>query len=145
MSLLEIIPVLPQDHRIYPTLVDYFQTVSAALLKAQDESGGWWLVMGDEYVGREGNYIETSGSSMFVYNFLKAIKLGLLPEEDYYEAAKKGWELLASRYISEDDEGLFQMDGIIWVGLPGSYEVGIGACLDSHAIPMLTWLRNMSR
>ena len=132
MSLLEIIPVLPQDHRIYPTLVDYFQTVSAALLKAQDESGGWLLVMGDEYVGREGNYIETSGSSMFVYSFLMAIKLGLLPKGDYYEAAKKGWQLLTSQYITEDDEGLFQMDGIIWVGLPGSYEVNIEACLSSH-------------
>lgn len=130
MSLLEIIPVLPSDHRIYPTLLDYFHTVSAALLKAQDEFGGWWLVMGDEYVGREGNYIETSGSSMFVYSFLRGIKLGLLPEEEYYEAAKRGWNLLVKEYISEDDDGLFKMDGIIWVGLPGSYEVSfIDLCL----------------
>ena len=123
MSLVETIPVLPKDHRIYPTLLDYFQTVSAALLKAQDESGGWWLVMGDEYVGRQGNYIETSGSAMFVYSFLRGIKLGLLPEEGYYEPAKKSWDLLTREYISEDEDGLFRMDGIIYVGFPGSYQV----------------------
>lgn len=62
ISLLETLQVIPQSHAGYEKLIGYFTSLAEGLLNAQDTSGGWWLVMDPQYVGAEGNYIESSMS-----------------------------------------------------------------------------------
>ncbi|KAI0016676.1 glycoside hydrolase family 105 protein [Xylariomycetidae sp. FL0641] len=117
ITLLEVIPVWPKSHEAYSRLVEYFTTLAAAVKKAQDESGGWWLVMSDPYVGAEGNYIESSGSAMFTYGWLKGMDLGLLPEDEYLDVAKKAHSLLVDKFVSVDsDTGLLDWEGTVEVG-----------------------------
>lgn len=62
VSLLEAIQVWPESHAGRAKLIGYFESLAAGLLKAQDASGGWWLVMDEQYAGAPGNYIESSES-----------------------------------------------------------------------------------
>ncbi|KAI0602949.1 cell wall glycosyl hydrolase YteR [Biscogniauxia sp. FL1348] len=116
MALLEVVPLLPESHPGRARLAGYFTSLAAALLETQDESGGWWLIMNEPYPGEEGNYIESSASAMFVYGFLKGIKMGLLAEEGYLDAAKKGYNLLTERFVKVNDDGTLNWEGTVLVG-----------------------------
>ncbi|KAJ3571812.1 hypothetical protein NPX13_g5252 [Xylaria arbuscula] len=111
----------------------YFKTLAAALLETQDEAGGWWLIMSEEYVGAKGNYIESSGSAMFTHGFLKGIRLGLLDSDTYLAAAQKGYELLASEFVTEKDDGTVDWEGTVEVGSlssNGTFEYYISVPID---------------
>ena len=75
-DLMEILP--PGEDR------DSLQHIFARLIKdiapfAEEKSGMYWQVV--DQGGREGNYLETSGSSMIAYAMLKGARLGVLTEE----------------------------------------------------------------
>ncbi|KAI1127476.1 cell wall glycosyl hydrolase YteR [Nemania abortiva] len=116
MSLSEVIPLWPQTHQARKRLISYFTTLAAALKKAQDEGGGWWLIMSEGYPERTGNYIESSGSAMFTYGFLRGIKLGLLDKDQYLAPAQKGYDLLVSEFVTEKDDGTVDWEGTVEVG-----------------------------
>ncbi|KAI1263378.1 family 105 glycoside hydrolase [Xylariaceae sp. FL1019] len=119
-SLLESIPLLPTNHAGYQMLIEYFQTLSEGLLNAQDESGGWWLIMDEEYVGVEGNYIESSATAMFTSGFFQGISLGLLDEETYLAPAKKAYEFMVDEFVEEKGDGTLNWEGTVLVGSLGS-------------------------
>ncbi|KAI2642499.1 cell wall glycosyl hydrolase YteR [Xylaria nigripes] len=120
LSLLEVIQVWPQLHAAREKLIHYFTTLAVALKAAQNESGGWWLVMSEEYVGVEGNYIESSGSAMFTYGLLKGIKVGLLDSDEYYNAARNGYDLLVDKFVVDNGDGTVDWEGTVEVGSLGS-------------------------
>lgn len=126
IALLEVIQLIPESHEGHATLVGYYKTLAAAVKEAQDESGGWWLIMSQPYPGMDGNYIESSASAMFTYGLLKGIKLDLLAKEEYYGTAEKAYNLLTTRFVRTDDQGLLNWEGTVEVGsLKGNatYEV----------------------
>lgn len=132
MSLSEVIPLWPQTHPARKRLIEYFTTLAAALKKAQDKSGGWWLILSQQYVGDEDNYIESSGSAMFTYGFLKGIKLGLLDKSSYLAAAQKGYDLLVDKFVVEKSDGTVDWEGTVEVGSlksDASFEVSLPARL----------------
>jgi rhamnogalacturonyl hydrolase YesR len=135
ISLLEVIQLFPKQHEGYARLVNYFTTLAVALKKTQDVSGGWWLIMNEPYPGKPGNYIESSASAMFTYGWLKGIKLGLLKKSEYYAPAKKGYSLLTSRFVKENDDGTLNWEGTVSVGSlssNGTYEYYIGVPVVSN-------------
>ena len=75
------------------------------------ESGMLWQV--PNQVGREGNYPETSGSSMVAYFYLKGARLGIL-EESYAEVGAKIFQAICDRYLTET-EGKLNLGGICLV------------------------------
>ncbi|KAH9991330.1 glycoside hydrolase family 105 protein [Xylariaceae sp. FL0662B] len=135
LSLLEVIQLIPQTHKGHAKHTDYFTTLAVALKKAQDESGGWWLIMSEPYPGMEGNYIESSASAMFTFGWLKGMKLGLLAEEEYLEAAQTAYGLLIKRFIKENDDGTLNWEGTVEVGSlksNGTYEYYISVPLQTN-------------
>lgn len=126
VSLLETLQVFPTSHAGYDKLVGYFTTLAEGLLNAQDTSGGWWLIMDEEYAGAEGNYIESSATAMFTYGLLKGIKLGFIDESTYLAPAKKAYEMMVDKFVIESDDGTLDWDGTVQVGSlssDASYEV----------------------
>ncbi|RYP64257.1 hypothetical protein DL769_006737 [Monosporascus sp. CRB-8-3] len=135
ISLLEVIQLFPESHKGHSILVGFYTDLAAALKKAQDKSGGWWLIMSEPYPGMEGNYIESSASAMFTYGWLKGIKLGLIDEDEYYRPAKKGYNLLTSRFVRADDNCLLNWEGTVEVGSlssNGTYEYYISVPLQTN-------------
>jgi unsaturated rhamnogalacturonyl hydrolase len=66
----------------------------------------------------EGNYLETSGSAIISYAFLKASRLGLV-DGKFSNAGKKAFFSIIERYLEEKD-GIMSLGGICLVaGLGG--------------------------
>lgn len=127
LSLLEVLDVIPHSHEGYKRLVGYYTSLAEALKDSQDpESGGWWLIMSEEYVGAKGNYIESSGTAMFTAGWFRGITAGFLEAEDYLEPAKKAYEGMTDRFLQPETNGTLTWLGTVEVGSlssNGTFEV----------------------
>jgi len=114
MAVLDVLDSLPQDHPKRESLKDILRSLVTAILKVQDPESGMWFQILDQG-GREGNYLETSATSMFIYTLLKSIRTGITTEGK--DEASKAFESMKVRYL---DEGL-HLGGICAVaGLGGN-------------------------
>ncbi|MBN2236926.1 MAG: glycoside hydrolase family 88 protein [Bacteroidales bacterium] len=102
MALVDVLDYFPKDHPKQAELVAYLNQLASALAKFQDESGMWYQVT--DQGGREGNYLESTGTSMFAYALAKGANKGYLPQE-YNEIANKAFEGLTSELIVVADDG----------------------------------------
>ena len=103
MALVDSWQHFPADHAGRDTLAAILQRLVDALLPFQHESGIWYQVtdQGD----REGNYLEASGTGMFVYSIAKGVRLGIL-DDAYLAVAEKGFDGLVSKLVRVDaDDG----------------------------------------
>lgn len=102
MALIDTIEVLPADYIGRADLQVMLWRLVDALIPYQHETGLWYQVtdQGD----RKGNYLEASGSSMFVYSIAKAVRLGVLPAS-YQAIADKGYQGLIDELVSVDEQG----------------------------------------
>ena len=91
--------------RIFSNLID-------SLAKFRDESGLYWQVV--DKPGKEGNYLETSGSSMIAYAMLKGARLGAI-DKKYIELGKSTFDGICERYLKVNDNGELNLGGICLV------------------------------
>lgn len=120
MALVDVLDYFPKSHPGHAKLLDWFITASAGVAAAQDTTGGWWLVMNKPYPGKPRNYIESSGSAMFVYAILKGVRKGYLGSE-YIAPMKKGYEYLAETFVAHNGtNGTVNWEGTVLVGSLGS-------------------------
>ena len=78
---------------------------------SDEESGMYWQVVDQK--GREGNYLETSGSAMIAYSMLKAARLGIL-DASYAELGRKTLDGILRTYVTFT-EGKMELGGICLV------------------------------
>jgi len=102
MALVDTIEVFPESNIGRDEMSGMLKRLVDALIPFQDETGLWYQVT--DQGKREGNYLEASGSSMFVYSIAKAVRLGVLPEQ-YMAVAEKGYQGLIGELISVDKQG----------------------------------------
>ncbi|EKD19826.1 cell wall glycosyl hydrolase YteR [Drepanopeziza brunnea f. sp. 'multigermtubi' MB_m1] len=115
MALVDVLDYLPASHPGAATLKEILETSAAAIKKAVDtDSKMWWLVMSQP--GKEGNYIESSGSAMFVYAMLKGIRMGYLDESEYKETATVAYEAMVEKFVSKNADGGLDWEGTVSVG-----------------------------
>lgn len=89
MTLIQILEVLPQNHPKRNELIKIVQQLAKAYEKYQDPKTGLWYQVVDKS-DVEGNWLETSSSSMYSYMMWMGVKRGYLPK--HYEAvAQKGY------------------------------------------------------
>ena len=97
MALIEVLDALPADYARRQEVIDLLVKDFDAILKWQDkESGLWYQVM--DSPGQEGNYLESTCSSMFTYALLKAVRKGYVGEK-YRDAGVKAYKSMIDRYI----------------------------------------------
>ncbi|EJD47693.1 glycosyl hydrolase [Auricularia subglabra TFB-10046 SS5] len=108
---------VPETHPAYGALLAQYRALVPALAKQADpKTGAWWLVMSQP--GRAGNYIESSGSAMFVYAMLKAVSAGLVVDRDgsIVKTAKRAYEYLADTFVIKNTDGTLNWNGTVIVG-----------------------------
>lgn len=76
----------------------------AGVLPYADEATGMYYQVVDQG-GREGNYLETSGSSMIAYAMLKGARLGAIAKE-YAAQGRKTFDGIVNRYLSFNGDAL---------------------------------------
>lgn len=109
MAIVDTIEHLPEGHEGREKLGGILNRQVDALIPFQDETGLWYQV--PEQGGREGNWLEASGSSMFVYAIAKGVRLGLLGS-DYAGYAKKGYDGLLEYIISIEADGTIHVNDV---------------------------------
>jgi unsaturated rhamnogalacturonyl hydrolase len=127
MALVDVLDYFPKDHPKRKELIGYLNSVSNALVKFQDKKSGMWYQVTD-MGGREGNYLESSGSSMFAYALAKGANKGYLPKK-FKKIANKAFDGLTTQSMKIDSNGEIELTNACAVaglgGKPyrdGSYE-----------------------
>ena len=102
MALVDVLDLIPEDHKGRGELINYLNELSEALAKQQDESGLWYQVT--DLHDKEGNYLETSSTSMFIYAWAKGVKEGYLPQK-YQTLAQKAYDGMTTKFTTVDPDG----------------------------------------
>ncbi|MBR3561040.1 MAG: glycoside hydrolase family 88 protein [Oscillospiraceae bacterium] len=107
-DLIEIVPAGDANDRLRKIFAELMAGVKQY---ADAETGMYWQVV--DQMGREGNYLETSGSCMIAYAMLKGARLGILDKE-YAAQGEKTFRGIVKRYLSFTD-GNLNLGGICLV------------------------------
>ena len=103
MGIVDVLDYLPEDHPRRGELVYILQRTLDAVLKVRDPASKvWYQVL--NLPDREGNYLESTGSTMFVYAMIKGVNEGYLPD-DYRATAEESWQGVLDTFIREDPNG----------------------------------------
>lgn len=104
MAILDILDYLPANHPDRQELIAILQKCCSALLRVRDpDSGIWFQVLNQG--GRAGNYLEGSGSAMFIYVFAKGSRLGYL-DKKYREIANSAFDNFTKELVTVDGKGM---------------------------------------
>ncbi len=111
VALADLLEILPAGEQ-HDSLEKIFTELMENLLRYMDEDTGMYWQVPDQ-PGREGNYLETSGSSMLAYAMLKGARLGVL-DKKYAVQGQRTFNGIVDRYLSFRD-GELNLGGICLV------------------------------
>lgn len=117
MAIVDSLDYMPVNQPEIDEIVNILKRLADGVVKWQDpKSGVWWQVT--NLGTKEGNYLEASGSAMFVYTLAKGVNKGYLPREKYEAAILKGYAgLLHSLTKAGPDNSLSLIDVCQGAGL----------------------------
>lgn len=102
VALADLLEILEGGDR--ETLAAIFRQLMEGIARYADPETGMYYQVPDQ-PGREGNYLETSGSSMIAYAMLKGARLGVL-EQEYAAKGQKTFSGIVEKYLSFTGEKL---------------------------------------
>ena len=119
LAIEDILEYLPENHPSRADLIAILQKTCDALVKVRDlKTGLWFQVL--NYGGREGNYLEGSGSAMYTYAFARGAHKDWL-DKKYLSLANSAFDGIIKELISVDNKGRITMHNICGgCGLGGS-------------------------
>ena len=102
MAAVDVLDYLPKTHRDRAELIRVVQQLADAVANVRDPvSGVWWQVL--DQPNRAKNYLEASGSAMFVYAFAKGARMGYL-SPTYRALADRAFDGMLATFVSVDAE-----------------------------------------
>ena len=102
MALIEVLDALPENYARRQEVIDLLKKDLDAVIKWQDKKTGVWYQVMDQ-PGREGNYLESTCSSMFAYVLLKAYNKGYLGTK-YRDAGIKAYKGIINNFIRVNED-----------------------------------------
>lgn len=103
IALVDLAEILPEGSEKAEVAALLSEMMAGVSTYADEETGMYWQVV--DQPGREGNYLETSGSSMMAYAMLKGARLGVLAKE-YAAKGLKTFDGIVNKYLTFHDEGI---------------------------------------
>jgi unsaturated rhamnogalacturonyl hydrolase len=118
MALVDVLDFMPADHPQREEIIAILHRIATAVEKYRDpETGMWYQVT--NLTEREGNYLESSGSIMFIYSWVKGAQKGYLPETFAGKGAT-AYDQFVERFIRENGDGTISVTDVCSVaGLGG--------------------------
>lgn len=107
-ALVDVLDYFPLDHPKRNELVSILQRLAKELLVFRDEKSGLWFQVVDQGA-RSGNYLEASGSCMFVYALAKGAEKGYL-DKSYYSIAKESFKGIIDSLVTVHDNGTVNLN-----------------------------------
>ncbi len=109
MALVDVLDSLPSTHPARGTIVAILQRTVEAVVRVQDEASGVWFQILDQDQ-RDGNYLESSASCMFVYALAKGVRQGWL-DAGYSSVAKSAYTGIIREFVTVDERGMVSLTG----------------------------------
>ncbi|RDB26636.1 Unsaturated rhamnogalacturonyl hydrolase YteR [Hypsizygus marmoreus] len=117
MALVDVPEIIPITNAGHTVILDILKTLAPRIRDAADSmTGAWWLVITQP--GRAKNYFESSGTAMFVYSLLKAVRLGYVADGDgsIVAAAKKAYQYMVKNWVIPNTDGTMNWINTVIVG-----------------------------
>lgn len=112
VALADIIDIIDDEDAKNELCVIFREAIEGISKYADPETGMYYQVI--DCGGREGNYLETSGSSMIAYAMMKGARLGVL-DKKYAEAGRKTFDGICEKYLTVSEDGELNLGGICLV------------------------------
>jgi unsaturated rhamnogalacturonyl hydrolase len=103
MAIVDILDFFPEDHPDRNKMITILKDEIDALLKVADPKTGLWYQVLDQG-NRAGNYIEASGTCMYIYAMAKAAKRGYI-DASYKKIANNKFDAVIRTLIRKDENG----------------------------------------
>jgi unsaturated rhamnogalacturonyl hydrolase len=104
MAIVDSSDYLPADLPEMAKIQEVFRRLAAGVVQWQDPATGtWWQIT--NFGGRKGNYLEASGSAMFVYALAKGVNKGFLPRGKYLPVISKAYAGIIGSFVRTDRDG----------------------------------------
>lgn len=118
MALVDVLDFMPGNHPQRNDIIDKLNKLSFTVDQYRDTETGMWYQVTD-LPDREGNYLESSGSIMFIYTWVKGAQKGYLPEE-FAEKGATAYDQFLKQFIRENGDGTISVTDVCSVaGLGG--------------------------
>jgi len=124
MALVDVLDFVPEERTdLRDPVIEMIRSMADTLIAYRSSEGLWYQIT--DQPGATGNYLEASGSSMFVYMLAKAVNKGYL-DDRYANIAVESFAALASEFINVRASGRVTLMNICQVaglgyGRDGSY------------------------
>ncbi len=102
MALIEVLDALPENYARRQEVIDLLKKDLDAVIKWQDKKTGVWYQVMDQ-PQKQGNYLESTCSSMFAYVLLKAYNKGYLGTK-YRDAGIKAYKGIINNFIRVNED-----------------------------------------
>lgn len=110
MAIVDVLDYMPRDHSQRDALIAILNRMCEAVARVQDPATGVWYQLLDQGT-RAGNYLEASGSCMFVYTLFKGTRNNYLPAT-YRAIAQRAYEGIVKQFIEVDSTGQVHLKNI---------------------------------
>lgn len=112
VSMVDIISIVDDETTKAEITKIFRETIDGILQYRDADSGMYYQVV--NMGGREGNYLETSGSAMIAYAVMKGARIGALPQE-YWQSGRDTFDGIAKKYLTISEDGSLNLSGICLV------------------------------
>ena len=103
MSMVDALDFIPASHPQRDEVIKILQNLTDSLLNFNDPKTGMWYQVTDK-TDEKGNYLESTGSSMFIYSMVKAGQKGYLPKS-YLKKGKSLYKQFVKTFIKKNNDG----------------------------------------
>jgi len=119
MAIVDALDYIPENQPGREEMLTILINMVEKLSAIQDPAtGGWYQVL--DHNGTNGNYIETSCTSMFAYSIFKAVRKGYI-DKKYLKTATSAYQGIIKNFIVVDSKGLVNLTRVCGVaGLGGN-------------------------
>jgi unsaturated rhamnogalacturonyl hydrolase len=111
MSLVDVLDQVPATHPARAELLRMLADIAQTLVRYQDRESGLWYEVVDQPQA-SGNYLESSGTAMFVYALAKGVNRGYL-DQRFASSAVRGYIGLIRDKVAIDSQGRWSVIDIV--------------------------------
>lgn len=105
----ELLAVLPKTHKDYNRILKIYTDMVKGIKDFQDkQTGGWFFVV--DKPTQPLNFIDASGTAMFLYSVQRGIQLGILKEKEYSAVVQRSYAAL-KQFLVVNKNGLIDLIG----------------------------------
>lgn len=103
MAMADALPFFPENHPKRAEMIKVFTDLSASLENFRDKKTGMWYQVTDK-IHESDNYLESTGSAMFIYAWVKGAQHGFLPKS-YLSKGRKAYKQFVKQFVRSNADG----------------------------------------